>query len=276
MIARFLNLGIAFLLGVAVCAVVLMSVQPPPSGEAEEFAGRRTADGRPDFSGIWQAQNTANWDLEAHPAKQGPVFALGAAFSVPAGLGVVVGGEIPYKPEALARKQENAANWMERDPEVKCFLPGIPRATYMPYPFQIAQTPDAIFMAYEFANATRTIYMTDVGESPMAMWMGWSRGRWEGDTLVVDVQSLHEETWFDRAGNYHSAQLQVTERYSAIDENTLQYEATMTDPEVFARPWTIRMPLYRRVEEHAELLEYKCVEFAEELLYGHLRRNPRQ
>ncbi len=273
---RFLNVGIAFLLGVIVCAVAVMAMQPPSSGESTEFAGRRTADGRPDFSGIWQAQNTANWNLEAHPASQGPVFALGAAFSVPAGLGVVEGGEIPYTPEALATKRENAEHWMERDPEIKCFLPGVPRATYMPYPFQIAQTPDAIFIAYEFANATRTIYMTDVGDSPMDMWMGWSHGRWEGDTLVVDVESLHPETWFDRAGNHHSNQLKVTERYSAIDENTLQYEATMTDPEVFTRPWTIRMPLYRRAEENAELLEYKCVQFAEELLYGHLRRQPRQ
>ena len=269
---RFLNPGLAFLLGIVACAVAVMAFQGRSSGETAEFAGRRTADGRPDFSGIWQAQNTAHWDLEAHPARQGPVFALGAAFSVPAGLGVVEGGEIPYRPEALARKRENAEDWLARDPEIKCFLPGVPRATYMPYPFQIVQTPDAIFIAYEFANATRTVYMTDVGDSPMAMWMGWSRGRWEGDTLVVDVDSLHPETWFDRAGNYHGNQLQVTERYSAIDENTLQYEATMTDPDVFTRPWTIRMPLYRRVEAHAELLEYKCVEFAEELLYGHLRR----
>ena len=270
---RLWTLKVTFLLALIVCAVTVTRCSSTDRTD-EGYMGRRTADGLPDFSGIWQAQNTANWDLQAHAAKQGPVVALGAAFSVPAGLGVVVGDEIPYKPEALVKKRENAENWLERDPEIKCFLPGIPRATYMPYPFQITQTPDAISIAYEFANATRTIHMNSDLESPMDTWMGWSTGRWEGDVLVVDVGNFNDQMWFDRAGNYHSKQLRVTERYSAIDENTLQYEATITDPEIFTRPWTIQMPLYRRIEKNAELLEYKCVEFVEELLYGHLRRQP--
>jgi hypothetical protein len=242
--------------------------------EGQAPAGRlpRTADGKPNLTGIWQVLNTANWDLEAHQARMGAVVALGAAFSVPPGPGVVEGNEIPYRPEMLARKRENGEHWLARDPEVKCFMPGIPRATYMPYPFQIVQSADTIMMAYEFASASRVVRMNSKERSPAPAWMGWSVGRWEGDTLAIDVTDHMEETWFDRAGNFHSGDLRVTERYSMTDPNTLHYEATITDPTVFTRPWKIVMPLYRHVEKNAQLMEYKCVEFAEELMYGHLRK----
>jgi hypothetical protein len=193
---------------------------------------------------------------------------------VPAGQGVVDGNEIPYLPAARARKDENAANWLTRDPEIKCYLPGVPRATYMPYPFQIVQTPTHILMAYEFASASRTVYMNSKEESPVDTWMGHSRGRWEGETLVIDVNAFNDSTWFDRAGNYHSEALSVTERYTATSANSLMYEATITDPKVFSKPWKISMPLYRRLDRNVQLLEYKCVEFVEELMYGHLRKRP--
>ena len=173
-----------------------------------------------------------------------------------------------------AKRQANAASWTTLDPEVKCFMPGIPRATYMPYPFQIVQSGDNILMTYEFASASRVVRMNSQEKSPAPAWMGWSVGRWDGETLVVDVTDHMEETWFDRAGNYHSDALKVTERYTAIDANTLQYQATIDDPKVFSRPWTISLPLYRRREPNAQLMEYKCVEFAEELMYGHLRKQP--
>jgi hypothetical protein len=239
----------------------------------QAYRAPRTPDGAPDVSGIWQANNSANWDLEAHPAKQGPVFALAAAFSVPPGLGVVDGdGTIPYLPEALEKKKANAADWVKLDPEVKCYMPGIPRATYMPYPFQIVQSADNILMTYEYASASRVVRMNSQEKSPAPAWMGWSVGRWDGETLVIDVTDHMEETWFDRAGNFHSDALKVTERYTALDANTLQYEATIEDPKVFSKAWTISMPLYRRREPDMQLLEYKCVEFAEELMYGHLRK----
>jgi hypothetical protein len=253
-------------------AALLACAGPAPAPEG--YRAPRTPHGTPDLSGIWQANNTANWDLEAHPARQGPVFALGAAFSVPPGLGVVEGGEIPYLPEALEKKKANGASWTTLDPEVKCFMPGIPRATYMPYPFQIVQSADTILMAYEFASASRVVRFNTEEKSPAPAWMGWSIGRWEGETLVIDVTDHMEETWFDRAGNYHSDQLKVTERYTALDANTLEYKATIEDPKVFSRPWTISMPLYRRREPNVQLMEYKCVEFAEELMYGHLRKKP--
>jgi len=239
------------------------------------YRAPRTADGKPDLNGIWQAINTANWDIQDHPAREGPIASLGAAFSVPAGQGVVEGNEIPYQPWALKKKQENAADWVKRDPEVKCYMPGVPRATYMPYPFQIVQTPTNVLIAYEFASASRIVRMNSKAESPTDSWMGWSRGRWEGETLVVDVTSLNDQTWFDRAGNFHSEELHVVERYTRTGPDALSYEATMEDPKVFTRPWKIRMPLYRRLEKNARVLEYKCVEFAEELLYGHLRKTPR-
>lgn len=242
--------------------------------QSPEYRAPRTAYGAPNLSGIWQANNTANWDLEPHAARQGPLFQLGAAFSVPPGLGVVDGGQIPYLPAALAKRQENRANWLKLDPEIKCYMPGIPRATYMPYPFQIVQSADNILFTYEFASTSRVVRMNIAAQSPAPAWMGWSIGRWEGESLVIDVTDHMEDTWFDRAGNYHSDALKVTERYAAIDANTLQYEATIADPKVFSKPWTIRMPLYRRREPGMQLLEYKCVEFAEELMYGHLRKKP--
>jgi hypothetical protein len=236
----------------------------------------RTADGKPDFNGIWEAMNTANWDIQDHAARQGPVVALGAAYSVPAGQSVVEGNEIPYKPEALAKKKENAQKWMSRDPEVKCFMPGVPRANYMPYPFQIVQTPTQVLMAYEFATAARTIYMNSKAEAPVDSWMGWSRGSWDGDTLVVDVTGMMPDTWFDRAGNYHSDALHVVERYTPLTRDAISYEATIDDPNVFTRPWKMKMPLYRRLDKNAQLLEYKCVEFAEEAMYGYLRKPTRK
>jgi hypothetical protein len=204
----------------------------------------------------------------------GPIISLGAAFAIPGGIGVVDGNEIPYQPWAAERQKENEANWLSRDPEIKCFMPGVPRATYMPYPFQIVQSTDTILMAYEFASASRIVRMNSKEQSPAPAWMGWSIGRWEGDTLVIDVTDHMEETWFDRAGNFHSDALRVTERYTLREPNVITYEATMEDPKVFTRPWKITMPLYRRLEPNAQIMEYKCVEFAEELMYGHLRKLP--
>ena len=263
---------------VAVTALfaVLLLVGARGDAQSPRYRAPRTADGKPDLNGIWQAVNTANWDIQTHPARRGAVVALGAAFSVPGGLSVVEGDEIPYQPWALKQKQENQEHWLERDPEIKCFMPGVPRATYMPYPFQIVQTPTNIVMAYEFASASRMVYMNSTDKSPADMWMGWSRGHWEGDTLVVDVTSLNDQTWFDRAGNFHSDALHVVERYTRIGADALQYEATIEDPKVFTRPWKMSMPLYRRLDKNAQLLEYKCVELVEELMYGHLRKGRTQ
>jgi hypothetical protein len=250
----------------AAAAVAVTTAQTPQIPRAK--------DGKPNFTGIWQVINSANWDIQTHSARSGPVIALGAAFSIPPGIGVVEGEELPYTPAALKQKQENQANWLTRDPEIKCYMPGIPRATYMPYPFQIVQSQNTVLMAYEFASASRVIRMNSTEKSPAPAWMGWSLGRWEGDTLVVEVTDHMEETWFDRAGNFHSDALKVTERYSLIDANTIDYRATIEDPKVFTKPWTMRMPIYRRRDPNAQLMEYKCVEFVEELMYGHLRKQP--
>jgi hypothetical protein len=259
----------------AAVALVASGAWSASRSTAAPFA--RMPDGKPDLNGIWAANNTANWNIETHHAKQGPVIALGAAFSVPGGMGVVEGGEIPYTPDARAKRDANASDWMANDPEVKCYLPGVPRATYMPYPFQIVQStePNDILVTYEFAAASRIVHMRTQQESPADAWMGWSNGRWEGDTLVVDVTGFVDRTWFDRAGNHHSKALHVVERYTPLGPDLLHYEATIEDPNVFTRPWKMSMPLYRRVEKDAQLMEYKCVEFAEELMYGHLGKKPK-
>ncbi len=203
-----------------------------------------------------------------------PLLALGAVGAVPGGMGVVEGGKIPYSPEAAKQRDENRANWLERDPEVKCYLPGVPRATYMPFPFQIFQNEGSVFIAYEFAGAVRDIYMHDVGPAETDSWMGQSVGRWEGDTLVVEVTGFNDQTWFDRSGTHHSNQLRVVERYTLASPHHIRYEAEIEDPEVFTRPWKISLPLYRRMEEGARLMDFKCVEFVEELIYGEYRRRP--
>ncbi|MEE8244107.1 MAG: hypothetical protein V3R27_03870 [Pseudomonadales bacterium] len=248
----------------------------------------RTADGKPDLNGVWQVMNTANFNLLAHPARAamattpgpyGPVpakevVALGAVGAVPAGLSVVQGDEIPYRPEAAAQQLKNAENWLAEDPEIKCYLPGVPRATYLPYPFQIFQSETSMLIAYEFAGAVRNLYLEDPGEPPADAWMGQSYATWDGDTLVVEAIGFNDRTWFDRAGNHHSDALKVTERYTLESPQVMQYEATIEDPNVFTRPWTIHMPIYKRVGLDAQLQQFKCVEFVEELLYGHLRKDP--
>jgi hypothetical protein len=267
-------LSVAAVLTGAVAAWVLATTLTRAQAPASTIP--RLADGKPNLNGIWQVSNTANWDVLTHQARQGPVVALGAAFSVPGGLGVVQGNEIPYQPEALARKKENAERWLTADPEIKCYLPGVPRATYMPYPFQIVQASSSndILITYEFAAASRIVRMNATMESPLPTWMGWSRGKWDGDTLVIDVTSFNGESWFDRAGNFQSDQLHVVERYTLITPDAIRYDVAIDDPQLYTRPWKMSMPIYRRLEKDAQLVEYKCVEFVEELMYGDLVKRP--
>ena len=247
------------------------------SAEAQRARPDRI-NGKPNLNGIWQAMNTANWNLEAHAAAALTDFwRLGAIAGIPAGLSVVKEGKIPYKPDALAKRDENRAGWPKSDPEAACYLPGIPRANYMPYPFQIVQGDGDILFVYAFANANRAVHMKEhrtLDQVPTDFWMGWSNGKWVGDTLEVEVIANDDRTWFDRAGDYHSSAMKVTERFTLLDQNRIQYEATIDDPETFTKPWTISMPFYRHTEPNAELLEYKCVEFSEALLYGEFLKVP--
>jgi len=258
----------------AAAALIAVAVMPV-SGQAPAYKAPRTKDGKPNLNGIWQTNNEANWNIAPHAASQGPVLALGAAYSVPAGLGVV-DGDLPYTPAAAAKQKENFANRMKLDPEIKCYMGGVPRSTYMPYPFQIIQGTGQIMIVYEYAGAVRTINMGKPAEAPADFWMGWSNGKWDGESLVVDVTGMNDQTWFDRAGNFHSDAMKVTERYTAISPEALTYEATIDDPKTFTKPWKMSMPVYRRLEKNAQIIEYKCVEFAEEVLYGHLRKQPIQ
>lgn len=262
-----------FFRGLMVGVMAVLSLGTLAAADAP-IRAPRTPDGKPNLNGIWQAMNTANWDLQAHAAQQALVLETGAIGAEPGGLGVVDGGEIPYLPAALAKKKENYEHRLTADPELKCYLPGVPRATYMPYPFQIFQSDKAIAIAYEYDSGFRNIFMKDPGPAPNDSWMGQSVGHWEGDTLVVDVTGLDERTWFDRAGDYHSDALHVVERYTLKNPDTIMYEATIEDPKVFSRPWKISMPLYRHVEKNAQLLEFKCVEFVEDLMYGQYSKKP--
>ena len=283
----------------AAAAVVSLTVTPiagqapaAPAGQGRAAgAGRGTtaAPARlarigkaPNINGIYQAINSANWSLEDHAAADLKQFwQLGAIAAMPAGMTVIEGdGKIPYKPEALKVREANRKGWPKTDPEAKCYMPGIPRANYMPYPFQIIQGNKDILFVYEFASANRIVHMNSKSVSPVDSWMGWANGRWQGDTLIMTNDGFNEHSWFDRSGNHHSNQLKVEERFTPRGEasgagggpTALWYEATMTDPETFTRPWKISMYLYRKLEPNAQLLEFKCVEFSEELLYGDLKK----
>jgi hypothetical protein len=262
------------LLCVSITLVAAQRGQPAPARGQAAAAPQipRMPDGKPNFTGLWQSLSGANWDIQDHSSQAGPYYQLGAVFAVPAGQGIVDGNEIPYRPEALEQKKKNNLNRWTLDPEIKCYMPGIPRATYMPYPFQIVQGTTKIAFAYEFATANRVVNMTNHQKAPVPSWMGWSNGHWEGDTLVVEVTGNNEQTWFDRAGNFHSDAMKVTERYTFRNPDVIEYEATIDDPKTFTRPWKISLPLYRRLEKNARLLEFKCVEYTEELIYGHLRK----
>lgn len=278
-----MTIGKVLLAAGALIAIVAM----PLAAQTGTYRPPRI-NGKPDLNGIWQTMNEANFDLEGHvarpamalrdgpygPVPAAPVVALGAVGAVPPSLGVVEGGEIPYKPEALAKRKENQKNWLALDPEIKCYLPGVPRATYIPQPFRIFENATQFFITYQFAGAVRNVYMKDPGPPPVDSWMGQSVGHWEGDTLVVDVTGFNDSSWFDRAGNYHSDALHVVERYTRTSPDVIAYEATITDPAVFTRPWKISMPLYRRQEKNEQLLDFKCVEFVEELMYGPYRKKP--
>ena len=232
--------------------------------------------GHPDFNGVWQALNTAYWNLEAHSVEGLPgkdFWQLGAIAAIPAGRSVVRGGTIPYLPAALAKRNENRANWPATDPEAKCYMLGVPRATYHHLPFQIFQGDGDLLLVYPFAAANRVIYMKDHSELPVDSWMGKSNGTWEGDVLVVTTTAQNDQTWLDRAGNHHSNKLKVTERFTLLGPNHIWYEATLDDPLTYSRPWTIEMPLYRVIEDHAQLLEHKCVPFTDMLLYHDLLQN---
>lgn len=247
----------------AAAALAVASLAPgpamaqAPSGTASTYKGPRTPDGKPNLNGIWQAFSTAHWNLEAHTADEG----------VPAGQSVVEGNDIPYQPAALAKRNENFAKRATDDPLTFCYLPGVPRITYIPFPFQIVQTPKYVSMLYEYSTVTRIIY-TDGSPHPppLDLWMGDSRGHWEGDTFVVDVTQFNDRTWFDKAGNFHSDALHVVERYTPIGPDHIRYEATIEDPKVFTRPWKMNILLYRRLEPNLQILDYVCVDFVQRKL----------
>jgi hypothetical protein len=225
--------------------LLVMAASAVAAAQTASQALPRTPDGKPDFSGVWQVLNSAAYDIEDHNAEPG----------VPAGTGVVVGGEIPYQASALEQRKQNYANRATDDTDAKCYLPGVPRITYMPYPFRIIQTPERIDISYEYVGALRHVFMnTPHPRGPIEWWMGDSRGHWEGDALVVDVVHFNDQTRFDKAGNFHSELLHVVERYSFIDATHVNYEVTIEDPKVFTRPWKMQMPLYKRIDAAPRVL----------------------
>lgn len=274
--------GMALVAGVLFGALVANT--PVAGRQASSYKAPRSAyaDGKPDLNGIYQALNFANYDLRDHSMRPGAFWQLGALGGTPPGRGVVEGGSIPYQPWAAKRQEWNYRHRLVADvykpemgdPELKCYLPGTPRAVYLPYPFQIVQTDKYVLFAHTFANANRVVHLTNHRQSSVDTWMGWSNGRWEGDTLVVETNGFNDPVWLDRSGNFASGGLKVTERFTRTGAEHLNYEATLEDASVFTRPWKISMPLYRNVDPNAQVIEYRCVELTEEALYGRLTKSP--
>jgi len=238
--------------GAAFCLLAVM----PSSAQAPAYKAPKTKDGKPDLNGIWQAMNEANWDIRPHAASQGPVYSLGAAYSTPAGLGVVEGGEIPYKPEAAAKQKQNYTDRLKLDPEVKCYMGGVPRSTYMPYPFQIVQGTNTMMIVYEYAGAVRVINMAAPTKAPADSWMGWSNGRWEGETLVVDTKGFNDKTWLDDSGHPHTEAMRTFERFHRIDFGHMDLEITIDDPVAYTEPWSVTLHLELMAD--TELIEDVC------------------
>jgi hypothetical protein len=245
----------------AVAALLLAALGTPALAQAGSDIPRQ-ADGKPDFSGIWQTLSEADYDLEPHAGR----------VDAPPSPGVVEGGVIPYRPEALEQKQANFEAREEEDPRLKCWTLGVPRSIYYPAPFQIFQRERDLTLVHQFGHQVRTIHTNGTlhpEELEEGFWLGDSRGRWEGDTLVVDVTDFNAETWLDRAGNYHGEDLHVVETWSFLDPNTISYSATMEDPEVFTQPWTINVLLHRRRDKDFQLIEDYCFTLPYEQHYPH-------
>jgi hypothetical protein len=296
------TIAVAGLMGVCLSVHAMAAVDAPQaaalaakpaatkagSARTANFSIPRLRNGKPDFNGVWHVANSANYNIEPHASsaalqmRPGPVVpvpvkevvALGAVGSVPAGLGVVEGGLIPYTPAALKQRDANKADWIHKDPEIKCDLPGVPRANYMALPFQILESDKSMMFVYEYDGAVRHLLFKDPGPPPIDSWMGQSVAHWEGDTLAVVVTGLNDSAWFDRAGNFHTADMKVVEKYHYTGPGVVRYEAEITDQAIFTRPWKLSMNLYKSNGEDAHLQQFRCVDFVEELMYGHLRKEP--
>jgi hypothetical protein len=246
---------------VASAVVASLAVGQGPAGSGIP----RTADNKPDFSGIWQVlDNSIDSNIEAHEASYGVRGSQGAIVDLP-------DGKLPYLPAALAKRQENYKN-RAMDPVSQCYSPGVPRLAYVPFPFQITQTPKWMMITSEFVNNYRNVYINESEHlKGIDFYMGDSRAKWDGDTLVIDVANFRHQpdevqTWFDASGNWHSNKLHVVERWKMLSRDAINFRATVDDSEVFSRPWTMEVTLYRHLEKNFRLMDYQCQIFKAKML----------
>jgi len=245
------------LFSIALAATFTLAATAQHGERASSFVPARLEDGKtPDFRGIWQARGTAYMNIEGHAGEKGIAKSASVVVDPP-------DGKIPYKPEALARRDENYRARATADPSVKCYQAGVPRATYLATPLQVLQSPGNFAIVYQENHAFRVFHPDTRPHFDNAdWWMGDTRYHWEGDTLVADVAALTDQVWFDQAGNYHSTGVHVVERYRMTGPDTLEYEALIEDPAVYSRPWTLRTVLHRVRERGARIVEDECLEDA--------------
>jgi len=224
------------------------------TAQANSYSPPRLADGTPDFRGIWQSRTAAYINIEGRPADSGAGAAKSIVVDPP-------DGKIPYLPDALKQRDKNYRERATADPANNCFQAGVPRTSLLPTPFQFVQSAGHLAIVYTDDHAYRIVLPSLIPhDDGIDFFMGDSRGHWEGNTLVVDVTDLGDQTWLDGAGNYHSDQLHVVERYTMAGPDTMKYEATLDDPSVYAKPWTIRLILYRDKSPDARIAEDECID----------------
>ena len=246
-----------WILSIAAVATFSLAAAAQHGERASSFVPARLEDGKtPDFRGIWQARGTAYVNIEGHAGEKGQ----------PKSASIVVDpsdGKIPYKAEALARRDENYRARATADPSVKCYQAGVPRATYLATPLQVLQSPGNFAIVYQENHAFRVFHPDTRPHFDNAdWWMGDTRYRWDGDTLIADVAALTDQLWFDQAGNYHTTGVHIVERYRMTGPDTLEYEARIEDPAVYTRPWTLRTLLHRVTERGARIIEDECLDDA--------------
>ena len=240
----------------------------PPRGSAAPRGSQRgskpiprAADGKPDLSGIWVATGALRLMVGEEATRA--ILAADAASGRPA---APPAEPPPYNPAAEAQRQEFLARRGIDDPMALCYLSGVPRISFRPLPFQIVQLPAQVILLYEVHHAFRII-PTDGRPHPDDVepsFLGDSVAHWEGGTLVVDVTSFNLKTWLSGVGTIHSEKLHVTERYTRDTYDTIRYEVTLEDPDVFTKPWHMQETF--RLRPNERLREYECIENNEDLV----------
>jgi hypothetical protein len=217
------------------------------AGQAPAGPFTRTPDGKPDLNGYWGG--CCNLGLQDLETQRGVIVDPTPA-------------KIPYNAEYAAKAKDLRANHMYDEPGLHCNLEGVPFQMYTQFGFQINSNPKLTLITWDFMNSNRVIHMDGRPHPPesLKLFMGDSLGHWEGDVLVIETTNLNDKTWLDAVGHLHSDAIHVVERFTAVDANTIRYEATVNDPKAFTQPLKLTDTFRRNTKAGYEQMEFACLE----------------